>query len=288
METTLETNPTETPVVEEEVSTAPDETTEQPSETEGQAPVEEVEEIELDGNKYKVPKEVLPLFMMHKDYTQKTQEVAEARRAVEAEREQFAQTTRDHQEFLEQIVTVKTIDAELAKFENVDWDRLSQENPQQALSLNIKFQQLNAARQNSIAELDMRSQQKAQANERERVNMLTQASAALQKPNPEIGWSGNYTPEVANKLTVFGTSLGFTKEQLAQVTNPLMVQTLHLAMIGKKALEQQRKAAKPPVVEAKPVPQVSPGRGGTVVKGLDDRLSIEEWTRRRNAQLKAR
>src|SRR5262245_52574677 len=43
---------------------------------------EESEEIEHDGRKYLVPKALRPLLLMQADYTRKTQEVAEQRRAV--------------------------------------------------------------------------------------------------------------------------------------------------------------------------------------------------------------
>jgi hypothetical protein len=55
---------------------------------EGEAidPAEDGEEIEHEGRKYLVPKALKPLLLMQADYTRKTQEVAEQRRAVMAER----------------------------------------------------------------------------------------------------------------------------------------------------------------------------------------------------------
>jgi hypothetical protein len=50
------------------------------------------EEIDFDGEKYKVPKKLKDSFLMHGDYTRKTQEVARQREAIEA---RAAEVTRE-------------------------------------------------------------------------------------------------------------------------------------------------------------------------------------------------
>ena len=52
---------------------------------------------------------------MQADYTRKTQEVAEQRKAMEAQREQVAQQMKMAQEFAEEIGAVKAIDMRLAQ-----------------------------------------------------------------------------------------------------------------------------------------------------------------------------
>jgi hypothetical protein len=59
---------------------------EQGSDEESEAIDPAEEEIEHEGRKYLVPKALKPLLLMQADYTRKTQEVAEQRRAVMAER----------------------------------------------------------------------------------------------------------------------------------------------------------------------------------------------------------
>ena len=43
---------------------------------------EELEEIEREGQKYKIPKALKNEFLMHKDYTQKTQSLAEEKKGA--------------------------------------------------------------------------------------------------------------------------------------------------------------------------------------------------------------
>src|SRR5437868_9942337 len=62
------------------------------SDAAGEEP-EESDEIEHEGRKYQVPKALKPLLLMQADYTRKTQEVAEQRRAVQAERQALHQTS---------------------------------------------------------------------------------------------------------------------------------------------------------------------------------------------------
>src|SRR6185369_7772790 len=55
---------------------------EQPAE-EAEAPAEDLFELDFGGEKYQLPAKLKESFMLQKDYTQKTQEIAEQRRAYE-------------------------------------------------------------------------------------------------------------------------------------------------------------------------------------------------------------
>src|SRR5688572_14468037 len=62
-------------------------------------PVDELDEIEFDGERYKIPKKLKNGFLMQSDYTRKTQEVAEERKAIAAAKEaakQEAEASRAH------------------------------------------------------------------------------------------------------------------------------------------------------------------------------------------------
>ena len=52
------------------------------------------EEVDIDGKSYKVPKELKDMVLMHKDYTQKTQAVAEQRKAYEEKAQNLEQRER--------------------------------------------------------------------------------------------------------------------------------------------------------------------------------------------------
>src|SRR5258708_13030373 len=53
------------------------------------APVDDTEEVEHEGQKYRVPRAVKPLLMLHSDYTRKAQELADKPRGLDPEPEPF-------------------------------------------------------------------------------------------------------------------------------------------------------------------------------------------------------
>src|SRR5688572_10024557 len=90
----------------------------------------EDEEIELDDLKLKVPKDqaqkVREALLRQADYTRKTQEVAKAREALEAERSSIHQAS---QAEIGALAQVSAIDQRLAQFQGVDWQAWAREDP---------------------------------------------------------------------------------------------------------------------------------------------------------------
>lgn len=122
-------------------------------ETEGLEP--EDEEIEYDGEKYRVPpklKEALTSGVLRQDdYTKKTQTLAEQRREVEA-RQQALEADRVQQAEVvkalrEDVVKVGTLEGQFATFKDVDW-RAAQS---QILNISDPQEQLRAQAQYNIA-----------------------------------------------------------------------------------------------------------------------------------------
>ena len=77
-----------------------------------------------DGIEYEVPASLAPSLMKNKDYTSKTQQLAEQRKALEAERENWtAQQKRDEEDFKIE-AELLTLQQRLKSYENVDWHSL--------------------------------------------------------------------------------------------------------------------------------------------------------------------
>src|SRR6185312_13074674 len=77
--------PQQAPVQEEPAQTEEPQAAseEQPSEEESAAPAEETFELEIDGEKFVLPKKLEKGFMQERDYTQKSQTLADQRRQIE-------------------------------------------------------------------------------------------------------------------------------------------------------------------------------------------------------------
>lgn len=119
------------PEVEQQEASAEPEPEAQPSEevAEPESTSSDYEEVEYEGSKYQVPKELAKAIMQERDYTQKTQQIAEQRRAVELQSKEFA-LLHEQRKFQESIAgdldNLKMLDAYIKHVEqSTDWSKLS-------------------------------------------------------------------------------------------------------------------------------------------------------------------
>ena len=96
-------------------------------ESDGLEPEPEMFELELDGEVHALPAALKGAFFRQADYTRKTQELAEHRRALEAEREAFAQEAAAGRGASRDRLRLIALDEHLAEFEGVDWDAFAEE-----------------------------------------------------------------------------------------------------------------------------------------------------------------
>lgn len=278
-----ETNP-----VEPEVEAAPEEEVLETYETEDSEqeldedgnPLEEPDEtVELDvnGKKFKVPKELKDGFLMQADYTRKTQELAEQRRAVEAELQAAKEVSEGEFRARAQIAQ---IDEAIAEYKTVDWDRWMQSNPQEAQRAWMQYQRLNDERGTAVQNYQQLQQQRTLLEHRQAEERKEKGLAELQAKIPD--WSENK----AKALLDFGVKqLGFSAQELMAIDDPRMIIALNLAAQGQQKQTAQKAAAK---VEAqssiRPAARVTGGRTATGNK-LDDRASTDAWMKARMAQV---
>ncbi len=242
------------------------------------------EEIEHEGETFRIPKKLKPLLLMQRDYTQKTQEAAEVRRAAEAERTELAQSRQAHVEAVErqqanlQIhAQVAAIDHRLQEYQNVNWQQAFADSPGLAQQHWVAFQQLKEQRGDAVQHLTQQEAIARQASERDRANRMQKAHQVL---SAEIkGWS----PELQTKLFEYGRSIGIDQERLKQVDDPLPVRLLHKAYLYDQLVTKASTKPKP-VTPAAPIATVKSGSGAAT---NPDSMSMEqwaEWDRKRQAK----
>jgi hypothetical protein len=238
-------------------------------------PEDDVEEVERNGQKYRVPKALAPELMMHADYTRKTQDLAEQRREVEARAAAVADAD---EEILDHRANLRAIDGQIKQYENVDWDTWDRTDPQAAAAAWRAYERLKDARQRAESDLNKKVGERETEAKRAHQAQLQEARTTLAKEIP--GWS----PEYANKLTDYGKTIGFSEKELGNVTDPRAIKLLHLAFVGAQATKQGKAARTiQQQQQAKPTPVV--GSRGAPKAGLHEKLSAEEWMKRRNAQV---
>lgn len=288
------TSPAEDGDTEESTATETQEVETEGQETEPQFdddgnPIEEPdedEEVELDADlKLKVPKETAARLkelkegnLRQADYTKKTQEVAELRKAVTAEKEQFQQTTEAE---LQAFVAAQSVAAQIQQFEKIDWDAWEAQDPFEAQRGYRQYQTALRQHQQAMGQhayLRNERLSKAQAETQKRQE---EGRTALAK---EIGWN----EDLKARLVDFAAGFGFSRDELSDLEeDPRAAKILHAAFEGAEA-KRKSQAAQRHVQAQQVTPAATVKPRSAPPAGLDDRLSAEEWARRRNEQLRKR
>jgi hypothetical protein len=239
-----------------------------------ESPDDDGEELEHEGQKYRIPKELKPLLMMQSDYTKKTQELADQRRSFETHQNQVNQIIQQNFTDASKVVAM---DERLASFKAVDWTTLSNQNPLQAQQLWFEFQQLKENRDTLANSVIAREQSRINQERELTAQRLAEGNAQLAKEIP--GWSN----ELKSKLVAFAISNGINEQELSQVTDPRFVKLLHSAYVGAQVLKKGKPA--PAEVDAKPVKTV--GKSSSATNTME-RMPIDSWMKARNKQTQTR
>jgi hypothetical protein len=260
----------EAPEVEEvEFEEQEAEVTEEDGEAEAEAP--ETVEIEINGKTYTVPVDLKDGYLMQADYTRKTQEIAETRKALDSQIERVQQAGEAEVSARAQVIA---IEAALGQYQDVDWDLLESQDPAAAQRHFRQFMQLQNGLEGARNEYQGAVERRTLETQHEAAKRIEQGTAELQRDLP--GWG----PELATQLVSFGESMGLSRDYMDRVDDPALVKLMHMAFVAAKGA---KKPATPKVADVKPAAKVKGGSQPPV--GLDDRLSADEWTRRRNAQV---
>ncbi len=257
-------------IEQEEGSTEQEDTVNPEGETEDAEP--ETVEVEINGKTYTVPAELKDQFLMQSDYTRKTQEIAEVRKALESQIERVQQAGEAEVSARAQVIAIQSA---MQQYQDVDWDQLEAHDPVAAQRHFRQFMQLQGGLEQANKDYQAAVESRTIETQQEAAKRIEQGVAELQRDLP------NWGPELATQLVSFGEQMGLSREYMESVTDPKLVKLMHMAFVASKAA---RKPAAPKIADVKPAARVK--GGSQPVAGLDDRLSIDEWQKRRQAQLK--
>ena len=263
-------------IVDEQVTDTP---TDEPTQVES-----DEEDYELGSDKYRVPKtlkahidELKAGNLRNEDYTQKTQSVAEQRKALEAERQEFVQRQQFQQQHLDRVAEVKALDRQLEQYQKLDWNAITDADPVQAMKLERQMRELQTQREGTVRELN---ETVAKATTEQQQATARQLMAAREQLARDIKGFG--TPEVTKALTETGKAFGFKPEELANVNDPRAIKLLHEAYLYRKLVADKQKEVKP---EVKPITRIG-GAAATAQKSPSDMSDKEfaAWRKRQIAQ----
>lgn len=229
------------------------------------------------GRTHKVPKALKEAELRQADYTRKTQELAAERKALAAANEQAAKLVA-----LQQAVVAEQAELKAIEKSEAEWRAFQPRTQEEAEERRDRLDDLRIAREQTAQAMHSKAYQATQEAQHHDAKALADMRAEL----PRI--IQGFSPELETKIAQFAVAdLGFQPEEISAVRDPKIVKVLHLAMLGKQASAKQS-AAK--TVQAQQATAPAPTVGGKTapVAGLSDRLSADEWVRRRNEQLRKR
>jgi len=255
----------------------------------GEAEAEQ-EEVEYDGLKLRVPKDaaqkVRDALLRQADYTRKTQELAEQRRAFEAERGAVQQASK--QEIAAQAEMV-AIDRQIAGYANVDWAGEMQAVRQNGDQDRLILIQTELARYTQFKDQRGTAAQKYASLAQQRIsNAQQEAARRMEEGRAAVAAQIEGWDEIAPRVMEAGIShYRFTADELNSFADPRFAIVLNDARQWRDHLDKTKAATRHAAAQqATPAARTS---GSGIPPGkLDDRLSAEEWMRRRNAEVAKR
>lgn len=258
-----------------------------------------LDEYEIDGKTYRVPKALIEGQLRNEDYTRKTQEVArkaemaEARERAAREQEEFLATHAEAVKAnLADVAKLTSLETDIAKYDAYDqWEQLKVNDPDAYREHRDRYRDLKEERRDLQAKVKSAEEtiglEARKRAETARQSALQEASVVLKRDIKDWG------PKLVEEIAGFAEQkFGYSRaEFLDLATDARNVKALHLALIGEKA-EKRAQAAKKAEQSQRTKPANEVGAGAPNARrpsdASGDRLSTEEWRRRREEERAAR
>lgn len=219
--------------------------------------------VKVDGKEIEVTLDELQQgYSRTQDYTRKTQQIAETRKAVEAE----AAAIRAEREQYAQLLGALQQQLESAGEQPVDWDRLYAEDPIEW----VRQRELARDKQEKQAAIQSEQQRLSQLTQKQREEefkaTLAKESEALIQAIPE--WKDANKAKAEKALLIeFGQKVGYSEDELKNVFDHRAVLTLRKAALYDQMMSK-RKDIKPVVNNGpRPVKPSAAGRVSTTTEG---------------------
>lgn len=238
------------------------------------------EEIEHEGEKYRVPKKLKDSFLMQADYTRKTQEIANQRKELELKTQDIQRRSQEQQQYLNEVAEAISLDKQIAQFKGVDWNALIDRDPVEAMRLDRQMRELTEQRNQVVSGITHKQQQQAMESQQATVKQLQEASAMLTRDIP--GWG----PDMQRTIVEFGQENGYTPHELSVVVDPRAVKMLHKAMLYDQLTKKQAAIKSKPESQEKPVTKIVASR--STVRKDPAQMTDKEFAIFRRQQIKGR
>lgn len=221
--------------------------------------------IEVEGEKF-TREELKNSILRQRDYTKKTMQLAEERKAFEGERES-AKTARDQYG-----AALQKLNDVLGKISTPDFEKLEKELPPEEFAKAVAKHQLEKEKRAALESELQRVQDEKEAEEREKLGQYVAGERQrLAEVLPEFADDAKAADAYKRLVTHYGKQ-GVTKEELNAIIDHRMVVVLHKAMQFdeiQSRLEKIRSRKKQP-----PGPVVTPNAQTSVTGSRETRNAL--------------
>lgn len=261
-------------------------------------PDDDTEEVEHQGAKYKVPKAIRPLLLMQQDYSRKTAEVAETRRALETRQAEIEQRAEIQKANIADYAKLHGMASDLETYRKLsaeDWAAIAVKDKEDGTSNfddhRRAFKLLEQQHEDLAKSLQAKEEEASSAAKREaeealanqRREMAAVITGAKKGDGPDLTIPG-VNADLLNKIGKFGTeTYGITSDELGSITDPRILKALHDAYLGRQLLAREKQAAKVEKASQTAPAKTVGGAAPNARKTTDpsgDKLSTEEWIKR--------
>ena len=183
----------------------------------------EMVEVEWEGQLIEAPKSVAEALMRQSDYTQKTQEVAAQRKAIETQiaeldhknkQFQFAESIRD------EVLKAQQLEAQADQAYEYLRNNVDSLTPTEIEKIKIAIEDTRKERDNLVKSLTTKQTEFQQASEQSLQELRNKGTEVLKQRIP--GWG----EEKAKQVRDYALKSGFTEAEISNVLDPRQVETL--------------------------------------------------------------
>jgi len=218
--------------------------------------------------------ELLKGYSRTSDYTRKTQEVAEARKAVEAERQKIEEAARLRDTYAQRLTVIEQM---LSQGENAEDLASLKENDPIGYAVKVAEQTEREKQLAAVRAEQQRIAQQQQVEHSERLQAHLQAETLkLQEAIPDMSDPAK-SQAVKTDIRNYAKKIGFTDQELAQVYDSRAVTALYKAMQYDKLMSGKTEATKKVSQAPK---MMRPGTSTPEAKETQEAKKLREQLRR--------
>ena len=208
-------------------------------------------EVDYDGEVYEVPKRIKDAIMATKDYTEKTQSLAEERKSYEAERADFSQYMEASRAQSDKLANLAALDRQLESFNAYDWNAAFDADITAATKLQHQAQMLQSQRDQMVGEISQAEEERKALQHQNMVRTAERTDKALASK------VANWGPERKAELGKFAVeTLGIPAAMVQNAVTEPEIMALHYAEIGFRTTQQVKAKAKADAKPKKAAPSV--------------------------------